>query len=104
MEVEQAQGSLPVEKERVVIERIASTNGNAIAPDADFREGEVARIETYEEMPDIHKEIFIREEVSVRKEVEHDIVEAQATVRKEQLDIDTEGHPMIEKGSDRQSL
>lgn len=94
IETEQAQVSIPLETERVVIERVVPSADN-VAPDATFSEGEVARIETYEETPDIHKETFIREEVSVRKEIEHDIVDAEATVRKEQLDIDAEGDPTI---------
>ena len=94
IETEQAQVSIPLETERVVIEHIVPS-ANIVAPDATFAEGEVARIETYKETPDIHKETFIREEVSVRKEIEHDIVDAEATVRKEQLDIDTGSDPTI---------
>jgi len=45
----------------------------------------------YEETPDIHKEAFVREEVRVRKVVEHDTVEAQETIRREELDVNTEG-------------
>jgi len=37
----------------------------------------VARIETYEETADIHKEAFVREEVKVKKVVEHETVEAR---------------------------
>ncbi len=96
VETEQAQVSVPIETERVVIERIAPTDLGASAPEADFREGEVARIVTHEETPDIHKEAFIREEVSVRKEVEHNTVEAEATVRKEKLDINTDGAPVVD--------
>jgi len=44
----------------------------------------------YEETPDIHKEALC-EEVRVRKVVEHDTVEAQETIRREELDINTEG-------------
>lgn len=103
VETETARVSVPIEKERVVIER--NTPSNAGTPvsvgDADFREGEVARIEVYEETPNIHKEAFVREEVRVRKEVEHDTVEAQETVRREELDIDTDGGNIINKTSDR---
>ena len=101
VETEQAQVSVPIETERVVIERIVPTGMEASAPDADFREGEVARIVTHGETPDIHKETFIREEVSVRKEVEHNTVEAQATVRKEKLDVDTNGAPVVDNRGER---
>jgi len=46
-----------------VIERVTPTDaGRAVSPgEIDFQEGEVARIEVYEETPDIHKEAFVRE-------------------------------------------
>jgi uncharacterized protein (TIGR02271 family) len=73
----------------------------AIAPDAQaFNEGEVARVEVFEETPDIRKEAFVREEVRVRKEVDRQTVDAEETLRKERLDIDTQGNPVIE-GPDR---
>jgi len=112
VETEQAQVSVPIEKERVVIERTTLTDAGTVT-DTDFREGvsdlalpfeglgEVARIETYEETPDIHKETFVREEVSVRKEVEHDTVAAQATLRKEQLDLDIDTTPVVDTTGDR---
>jgi uncharacterized protein (TIGR02271 family) len=62
-----------------------------------FQEGEVARIELYEETPDIRKEAFVREEVRVKKVVEQQTVEAQDTIRKERLDIDTQGELEIDE-------
>jgi len=93
IETETARVSVPVEKERVVIERITPT-GEAAIVDPDqvlFSEGEVARVELYEEQADIHKEAYVREEVRVKKVVEQDTVEAQETIRREELDIDTQG-------------
>jgi len=82
---------VPIEKERVVVERVTPADaGRAVAP-VNFGEGEVARIETYEETPDIHKEAFVREEVKVKKVVDQETVEAQETLRREELDVDTEG-------------
>ncbi len=104
VETDQAEVSIPLEKERVIIERVVPTDAESVSAkhneDA-FHEGEITRIETYEETPDIHKETFVREEVSVRKEVEHDTVEAEATIRKEQLDIDTDGNPVVDDKSAR---
>ncbi len=93
IETETARVSVPIEKERVVIERVNPTDaGTAVNPsNLQFQEGEVARIEIYEETPDIHKEAFVREEVRVRKVVDRDTVEAQETIRREELDIRTEG-------------
>lgn len=99
VETETAQVSVPVEKERVVIERITPADaGRAVNPgEATFREGEVAHVELYEETADIHKEAFVREEVRVSKEVERDTVEAQETLRREELDINTGGIPVDER-------
>lgn len=102
VETEQAQVSVPVEKERVVIERTTPSNRKAVDPNqANFREGEVARMEVYEETPDIHKEAVVREEVHVRKEVERDVVNADETVRREELDVDTQGRPNVGKQKQR---
>ncbi|MFH7026499.1 MAG: DUF2382 domain-containing protein [Heteroscytonema crispum UTEX LB 1556] len=98
VETETARVAVPVEKERVVIERTSPTNlTSQSAPRDAFREGEVARMDIYEETPDIHKEAVVREEVRVKKVVEHDTVETQEKVRREELDIDTQGRPIVDK-------
>ena len=99
VETETARVSVPVEKERVVIERVTPPNaGKPVSPrEANFSEGEVAHIEIYEETPDIHKQAFVREEVKIRKEVERDTVEAEETIRREELDVDTKGRSVIDK-------
>lgn len=99
VETETAQVSVPIEKERVVIERVTPTNaGVAVSPgEATFGGGEVARVEIYEETADIHKEAFVREEVKVRKEVESETVEAKETLRREELDVNTGGIPVDER-------
>ncbi len=97
IETETARVSVPVEKERVIIERATPSNvGQVVSPQKiDFQAGVVARIELYEEKPEFHKETFIREEVKITKIVEKDTVEAQETIRREELDINTEGNPNI---------
>lgn len=91
--------SVPVEKERVVVERVTPADaGRAVAPgEATFREGEVAHVEVYEETPDIRKEAFVREEVRVHKVVEQETVNAEETVRREELDINTGNLPVDER-------
>ena len=98
VETETARVSVPIEKERVVIERVTPTDaGRVVSPEeANFREGEVTHVEIYEETPDIHKEAFVREEIRVRKEVEHDTVNAEETLRREELDIDTQGTATVD--------
>lgn len=91
VETETARASVPIEKERVVIERVTPTDaGRPVSPgEANFREGAAAKMEIYEETPDIRKEAVLREEVRIRKEVEQDTVNAQETIRREELDVDT---------------
>ncbi len=96
VETETARVAIGLDKERVVIERVTPENaGKVVTPDATaFREGQVAHMDIYEETPDIHKEAFLREEVRVTKVVDKETVQAQETIRKEELDIDTEGLPV----------
>ncbi|MBD2034127.1 DUF2382 domain-containing protein [Leptolyngbya sp. FACHB-321] len=78
VETEPATVQVPVAKERVVIERTADAAGRPVAVgEATFDQGEVARVEVYEETPDIHKEAFVREAVSVRKEVKQETVHVE---------------------------
>jgi uncharacterized protein (TIGR02271 family) len=96
VETETAKVSIPLEKERVVIERVTSVEGKIVEPgEFSFQEGEIARIEVYEETPEIHKEAFVREEIRIRKVVEQNTVEAEEIIRREELDIDTKGEPDV---------
>lgn len=97
VETETTRVTVPIEKERVVVERIASDEiGKAVAPGtANFQEGEVLRVEVYEEMPDIRKETIVREEVHLHKAVDHEMVKAEETLRREELDVDVNGNPII---------
>ncbi len=98
IETETERVSVPLEKERVVIERVATDTTTAVSPtETAFQEGELARIELYEETPEIHKEAFVREEVRVKKVVERETFNAEETVRREELDIDTQGSPVMDE-------
>lgn len=99
VETETARASVPIEKERVVIERVTPVEAGQVVSvgDADFQSGEVARMEVYEETADIHKEAFVREEVSVKKEVVRTTVDGEETLRREELDIKTDGTPVVDK-------
>lgn len=98
VETETARVAVPVEKERVIIERVTPTDaGRAVTPgEATFREGEVAHVEIYEEQANIQKEAFVREEVRVTKEVEQKTVETQETLRREELDVNTTDTPIVD--------
>ena len=99
VETETKRVSVPIEKERVVVERTTPADaGRAVAPGSvNFGSGEVARMEIYEETADIHKEAFVREEVRVNKVVDRETVEAQETIRREELDIDTESRTIEDR-------
>lgn len=98
VEAETAQVSVPVEKERVVVERRNPSQTTPVKPGAaNFREGEVVRMEVHEESVDIQKEAFVSEEVSVRKEVERDVVKAKEKVRREELDVKSDGETIVGK-------
>jgi uncharacterized protein (TIGR02271 family) len=98
VETEVANVAIPVEKEKVIIERHSDPNAQQVAPgQVDFSEGEVARVDVYEETADIQKQAFVREEVSIRKEVEQDTVNTTETIRREELEVDVNGQPFINK-------
>lgn len=97
VETETARVAVPVEKERVVIERTTPTDRTVTNAADAFTEGEMARMEVYEETPDIRKEAFVREEVRVKKVVEQNTVDADETVRREELDLDTDGRPIVDR-------
>jgi uncharacterized protein (TIGR02271 family) len=99
VETDTARVAVPIERERVVIERVTPADaGTAVSGhEADFREGEVTRIEIHEETPEIRKEAFLREEVRVRKVVDQETVETQETVRREELDINSGNLPIEER-------
>lgn len=95
VETETQEASVPVEKERVVVERHQPTSATPTTGTPDFKEGEVARMDVYAEKADIRKEAFVREEVDVHKEVERDTVSGRKKVRREELDIDANDNPDI---------
>jgi uncharacterized protein (TIGR02271 family) len=102
VETEIATASIPIEKERVIIEGTTPVDaGTVVTPGEDaFREGEVARVEVYEETPDVHKEAVLREEVNLRKEVNRETVDAEEQIRREKLDVTTTGHPNVDRRPD----
>jgi uncharacterized protein (TIGR02271 family) len=99
VETDTARVAVPVEKERVVIERVTPQDaGKVVSPEtANFREGEVTNVELYEEVADIRKEAFVREEVRVQKVVDKETVELQESIRREQLNVDNNGNPVVKK-------
>jgi uncharacterized protein (TIGR02271 family) len=99
VETETAQVAVPVEKERVVIERVTPADaGTTVDPaNVNFGTTEPVRVEVYEEKADISKQAFVREEVNIRKEVQNETVQVEDQVRREELDLNTSGLPVDEK-------
>jgi len=95
VESKSVETDVPVERERVVIERhdMGSQPVSGAAPD--FRDQEIARVDVYGEEVNVEKQAVIREEVSLRKEKEQDTVHVQEQVRREELDVDTHGNPDV---------
>ncbi|MBD1888488.1 DUF2382 domain-containing protein [Coleofasciculus sp. FACHB-SPT9] len=96
VETETARVSVPIERERVIVERVTPADaGRAVTPgEAAFQEGEAARVEIYEETPNIQKEAFVREEVRIRKEVDRETVNAEEQLRREELDVNSNDLPI----------
>lgn len=99
IETETATAEVPIEKEKVIVERKTVTDeGIPVAPEeAKFEENAVAKVDVYEETADIGKQAFVREEVAIKKEVEREVVDASETIRKEELEMRQEGNPEIDK-------
>lgn len=98
VETETVRTSVPVEKERVIIERTTPKDtGISQLPNDAFQGEQTMRMEIYEETADVKKQTFVREEINVRKEVTQETVELKDTVRREELDLDTRGDSTIKK-------
>ncbi len=87
-----AKATVPVERERVVIERSEPTNPRTMVNPsvASFQNQELARVEVHREAVDVHKEAFVTEEVNIKKEVTQEFVEAEKNLRREELDVETQ--------------
>jgi uncharacterized protein (TIGR02271 family) len=99
VETETARVAVPVEKERVVVERVTPADAGTPVPpgSVDFGAAEVARMEVYEEQADISKQAVLREEVNIRKEVQQDTVQVEDRIRREELDVDAQGLPVADR-------
>ncbi|PZO35536.1 MAG: photosystem reaction center subunit H [Leptolyngbya sp.] len=97
VETETAEISEPIEKERVVIERHDVANQPAVGADHAFENQEVARMEVYEDQVNVEKEAFVREEVEVRKETDRELVRSREEIRREELDVKTDGEPRLKQ-------
>lgn len=94
---ETAEVSEPISKERVVIERQNVTDQPVADATHSFEDQEVARMEVYEDEVSVEKQPFVREEVNVRKETDEETVRMREQVRREELDVKTDGNPRLKQ-------
>lgn len=81
--------SVPVQKEKIVIEVTTSGGPTQVTTDSQtIGIGETIHMDIHEETANIHKETVAHQEVKIRKEVDQDIVTKRDTVRREKLEID----------------
>ena len=94
---ETTDNNIPITREKVIIEIESIYAGQT---KVDFGDAEVAadgtvRMGIYEEQAEVCRRIVPYQNVSVRKEVVQDVVNTQQTVRREELDVQTQGDPDI---------
>ena len=87
--------NIPITREKVIIEIESIYSGQTRV---DFGDAEVAadgtvRMGIYEEQAEVCRRIVPYQNVSVRKEAVQDIVSTQQVIRREELDVRTEGSP-----------
>lgn len=89
--------SVPVEKERIVIERTTPESTPAVADRGAFETDGAIRMDLHEERATSRKETFVREEVAVRKQTDQETVQVQEKVRRETLDVDGNADDVVER-------
>lgn len=96
VETEVGTAEVPVQKEKIVIE-IESLKGDTRVnmPDDSFQDGEISRLEVYEEQANIRKEPVVYQEVNIRKETETDVIAARERLRREELQVNKQGNPSV---------
>lgn len=91
VETRQARVLIPLDRERVVFYK-GTNSGQVVAatPNA-FQAAEVLRFELYEETANLVKQPVVREQVKIRKEVQHEVSQIEGQIRSEQLDVQAKG-------------
>ena len=99
---ESVDSAVPVTKEKVIIEIESVYGGETRVDFGDAQVGEdgAVRMGIYEEQAEVCRRIVPYQNVTVRKEIVQDVATAQETIRREELDIQTDGTPYVEVKSD----
>lgn len=90
--------AIPITKEKVIIE-IESIYGGETR--VDFGDAEVAedgtvRMGIYEDQAEVCRRVVPYQNVTVRKETMQDVVRTQETIRREELDVSSQGAPVAD--------
>lgn len=94
---ETTHSNIPITREKVIIEIESIYSGQTRV---DFGNAEVSadgtvRMGIYEEQAEVCRRIVPYQNISVRKETVRDAVSTQQIVRREELDVKTEGNPEL---------
>ncbi len=100
---EQVEGSVPLYKEKIIIE-IESFPGMTQVNVAGrtVETGSGARADLYADELEIRKEAVVRQEVTIRKEIDEEVVTVSDTVRREEIEVYQEGVSEVD-GVDREA-
>ncbi len=95
---ETTNAAVPVTKEKIIIE-IESVYGGETRVDfgdAQVNEDGSVRMDIYEEQAEVCRRVEPYQNVSVRKEVVQDVVQIQEPLRREELEVVSEGSPQVD--------
>lgn len=89
---------IPITREKVIIEIESIYSGQTRIDfgDAEVAEDGTVRMGIYEEQAEVCRRIVPYQNVSVHKEVVQDVVRTQQTIRREELEVTTEGNPNVD--------
>ena len=96
VETSTEQVSVPVQKEKIVIEVSQPTTRAAAAGATNFKDTEVTKMELHQDVAAARKDVQLRETVKVRKVVEQDTKTFKEEVRREELDVDSSDSAKVE--------
>jgi len=92
IETEPVEGSLSLRKEKIIIEIESIAGATQVnVGGQEVNTGEGVQTGLYSDQVDVRKESVVRQEVTIRKDVEEEVVTVQDTVRREELDIQQDG-------------
>lgn len=97
IETEPASASVPIRKEKIIIEIESIMGATQVnLPGGSLPDGETTQIDIYGEQAVFCKESVVRQEITIRKEIDEEVVTAQETLRREMLEVQQNGAPNLQ--------